>query len=90
MSGRCAVLRNKKEREKEERLAEKDGMEQIGEKRGETRRGRKSKPLGFSIFKERDLFFRFLGKGHKAQKEPECLYFVNGRKTGVSVLENAV
>ena len=91
MSGRCAVLRNKKEREKEERLAEKESMEQIGEKRGETIRGRKSKPLSFSIFKERGrLFFRFFGKGHKAQKEPECLYFVNGRKTGVSVLEKAV
>ena len=56
MSGRCAVLRNKKEREKEERLAEKDGREQIGEKRDEARRERESKPLGFSIFKERGTF----------------------------------
>ena len=89
MSGRCAVLENKKEREKEERIATKEGREQIGEKRGKARRGREAKPLGFSIFKERNLFFRFLGKGHKAQKEPECLYFINGRKTGVSVLEEA-
>lgn len=36
------------------------------------------------------LFFRFLGKGHKAQKEPECLSFINKGKTVVSVLEKAV
>lgn len=69
MSGRFAVLRDKKEREKEERLAEKDGMEQIGEKRGEARRGREAKPLGFSIFKERGVYFSaFSGKDTKRKK----------------------
>lgn len=69
MSGRCAVLRNKKEREKEERSRKKKDMEQIGEKRGEARKGEKIETAWLLDFPRSGIyFFCFLGKGHKAQK----------------------
>ena len=69
MSGRCAVLRNKKEREKEERLAEKESMEQIGESGAKQEGGENRNRLASRFSRSGGVyFFAFSGKDTKRKK----------------------